>query len=223
VVDASLGGRRGALEATLTPSTRGGFTIRVDSEPRGGWSEGNALRRSAVARRRRSFRIAHELAHTLYYDRDACAQPRRVTPWCPAEEQFCDDFARALLVPPSVVRRMPLTAESAFKLQLRFDVSLEVAARSIAATHPECDVAVWFWERGPRSREALLRQWASVRNGGSLRDLRETKLVAAAMAEGQGIGQAPSPRERRGKREWVPATASARFGQRQLVVVALTC
>lgn len=69
---------------------KGGFSLLLNS----------AL--SPYTRRRSA--IAHELAHTLFYDRSADL-PRRPGDASPLEERFCFDVARQLLVPWVLLER----------------------------------------------------------------------------------------------------------------------
>jgi Zn-dependent peptidase ImmA (M78 family) len=96
-----------------------------------------------LRRHRVRFRVAHELAHTLFYWRRG-DRPQRHLLDSASQERFCDAFSRALLVPPAVVARMPVNARTIMDLQEIFDVSLEVAARSLATAHPGAFVGLWF-------------------------------------------------------------------------------
>jgi Zn-dependent peptidase ImmA (M78 family) len=76
------------------------------------------------------------------------------------QEKFCDEFARALLVPPQVGGAMPETPVSIVNLQRRFDVSLELAARALAASHPAIWVAVFV-----ECAQGATAQWMSTAKG----------------------------------------------------------
>jgi hypothetical protein len=84
----------GGLEATIISNSTHGFEIVCDE-----WLPDQTPDRLR-------FRVAHELAHTLFFDW-ANNPPRRVNGWATAEEErFCDEFAEALLaeskrLPPS--------------------------------------------------------------------------------------------------------------------------
>lgn len=134
-----LGGARRGLQALLVPRDDH-FEVIVDPEPPGGWSQVAAALRAPLATHRVRFRVAHELAHTLFFARDPSSL-RRVAADSDEQEAFCDAFARALLVPPSVASSMTPTADSVLALRRRFDVSLEVAARAISHAHPDTP----FW------------------------------------------------------------------------------
>jgi IrrE N-terminal-like domain len=208
-----------AVEADLRPfQSQDRFHVQVDPTPRRGWAETPASDRDVVARRRFRFRVCHELGHTFFFKRKPGSGPKRLCPWNASEEEWCDEFARALLIPHHAATQSPSTADSPFDLQGKFDVSLEVAARAFAATHPRAEVALWFW----RAREdvvpsSLLRQWASVSGAPSLRRWREGGLVATALADGYAQGSLPDLR--RGRRR-LAATARRDETRRQVVAIA---
>ena len=58
------------------------------------------------------------------------------------QERFCDEFAAELLLPTAAVRSLRPTPDSIVELHRRFDVSLEVAARSMSSAHPR--MACWL-------------------------------------------------------------------------------
>jgi hypothetical protein len=158
VFDAQLSAEEGSQEAMLVPLPNDEFAISVDPTPRGGWDCVRPPLRDELRRHRVRFRIAHEIAHTLFYARSA-GEPRRSVLDSPAQEAFCDEFARALLVPPWVAAALPLTVRAIFDVQRRFDVSLEVAARSMAAAHGR-GAAIALWYR-PSGADYLRLQWSS--------------------------------------------------------------
>jgi IrrE N-terminal-like domain len=143
VREALLSGERGGQEALLTPLEDDRFAIVVDATPRGGWRRVEGGMREDLRRHRIRFRVAHELAHTLFYWRRG-NRPQRHLLDSASQERFCDAFGRALLVPPGVVARMPVNARTIIELQDAFDVSLEVAARSLATAHPQAFIGLWF-------------------------------------------------------------------------------
>lgn len=130
-------------EALLVPAEGNRFGICVDPTPAGGWAQVRPSLRSEIRRHRFRFRVAHEIAHTFFYDR-TMPEPQRTLPPSTEEELFCDEFARSLLLPPAVVRRRAATAASVFSMHRDFDVSVEVAARAIAGACPSLRVAVWY-------------------------------------------------------------------------------
>jgi hypothetical protein len=163
-----LGGDRGGTEGLLIPRDDGCFTVSVDPMPQGGWgSTSERLRRETGAHRTR-FRIAHELAHSFFYDRSPTRPARATAVGRPSEEAFCDEFARALLVPPAAVAQLPPTSDSIMKLHRVYDVSVEVAARSMASDHPARPaVALFFWT--DRDPTALVLQWSNASHRDRLR------------------------------------------------------
>lgn len=163
--ETELSAREGMQEAMLIPLPRNRFAISVDPTPPGGWAQVRPALRESLRRHRLRFRVAHEIAHTIFYAR-AGGEPRRVVRDSPAQEAFCDEFARALLVPPPAAATTPLAPEAVHALQRRFDVSLEVAARSVAAAHgPSAIVVLWY---RPHDENAVRVQWSSPAVDGGL-------------------------------------------------------
>jgi IrrE N-terminal-like domain len=156
----TLSAAAGQQEALLIPMDGNRFGICVDPTPRGGWSRIRPAIRGKLRRHRHRFRVAHEIAHTFFYDRTA-GRPRRLIAGSPEEELFCDEFARALLVPPDAVCRRPVTAASVFSLHRDYAVSVEVAARAIASGHRGTRVALWYEHR----TDGWLLQWANATPG----------------------------------------------------------
>jgi hypothetical protein len=155
---ARLGVPEGGCEAFLIPQSDG-FRIVVDPTPRAGWRGTAPAARKVVARHRRRFRIAHELAHTFFYWREDDREPfRALAHRSDAEELFCDTFARHLLVAPP---RRAATAKGIVALHRRFDVSVELAARAATEVHGS-SIAVWRWDSPDEGRRAALHvQWSS--------------------------------------------------------------
>jgi len=141
-------------EALLVPMSEDRFEIVLD-DSFGGQSEG------ATLRHRRRFRIAHELAHVTFYTRGA-GRPRRALPTgTGAEEDFCDEFARTLLVPTSPAH---VDAQAVVDTQREYDVSIEVAARAVAAS-AGARVALWWWMECEDGGPARVReQWTNSRD-----------------------------------------------------------
>jgi hypothetical protein len=100
--------------------------------------------------------VAHEWGHSFFYARTARGIVRAV-PDSPEQEAFCDEFARALLVPPAVAAAMRPCADSALELQDRFDCSLQVAVRAVADAHP----GVPIWLLVVPEHETAFVQWRS--------------------------------------------------------------
>jgi hypothetical protein len=126
-------------EAMLVPRISGGFEIFVDS----GLSDPHAPER--VRRQRRRFRVAHEIAHSFFYDRSS-TPAKRLLSGSEQEEQFCDAFASALLVPPTAARSLPCAAASVIELQERYDVSAQVAGLALS----QVDGEVWIVGLAPK-------------------------------------------------------------------------
>ena len=79
-------------KSVLMPSRSGGFRIVVSSTTHGRSTGADAVRRNPAVR----LAVAHELAHTLFYDRTVAPPARNLTA-TQAEEEFCDAFARSFL------------------------------------------------------------------------------------------------------------------------------
>jgi hypothetical protein len=172
VLDAGIGGH----EALLVPRVEGGFEILVDPSPK----IDSKQPQQRVWRRRVRFRIAHEIGHSFFYDRK-CRPARRLLANSEAEETFCDAFANALLVPPTVVARLPATPKSIVDLADNFDVSVEAAGRAFVKSKPGMSVLglrpvlkgnaiegfVVLWSAGPSSffvGAPLGSRWARLAN-----------------------------------------------------------
>ena len=136
ITTASLRGAAGGVQATIAPLHGDRFHVVVDPEPLGGWSRFESSVRDDLRRQRYRFRLAHELAHTFFYDRSG-AEPRRRILLTKQEEIFCDHFARGLLLPDEALRGCKLSPRSVIALQQRFDVSLETAVRGVAAVRSD--------------------------------------------------------------------------------------
>ena len=140
---------RGGCRALLQPVT-GGFIAWLDAMPLSG----------DRARRRERFLLAHELGHTLFYE-DSDRPSRRGLPEPDAEEDYCNRFAEALLLPPRAVAKKPLHAKAVFELAREFDVSAETAARALLNNHPRCVGMALGWTTG---RDFAV-QWVGGREG----------------------------------------------------------
>lgn len=217
VVQKQLSAHRN-VEAELRPDAdKDGFQIAVDPTPRRGWDRTPARARARTARHRRRFRIAHELGHTLFFTRRRGYGPRRACPWVATEEDWCDEFARRLLVPSAEARLARPDARVVVELHQRYDVSIEVAARAVAAANRGVCTAVWFWpEDSAPSARTLLRQWCSV-DAPSLRSWRDSGFVRAAMEADVTTGLLPSLHRPSRK---LDASAVLDEQRRQLILVA---
>src|SRR5262249_21394456 len=95
-------------------------------------------------RRRQRFSLAHEIAHTLFYERrEGTLRPRRDAPTGDRLESACHKAAGSLLVPSAVlraaIREMVGFPSARYLLQLiaRFDVSPEVLVRRVHEVFPQ--------------------------------------------------------------------------------------
>jgi len=180
--EATLHAAQGRLEALLFPCAGDRFRVVVDPEPRGGWDRVAPERRAELRRHRLRFRLAHEVGHTLFYDRSA-PRPRPLVGTSPTQEAFCDEFARALLIPPVYAATLAPTAISVVDLHARFDVSVELACRALSQAHRgQLDVTLAV--TGVSSRPTV--QWTSRVDGvgewaAALRALRRRAVQAAGV------------------------------------------
>lgn len=203
------------IEAELRPSrTNDAFTITVDPRPPAGPDRAVSAR---LSRRRRRFRVAHEIGHSLFFERDRARAPRRRVPWREDEERFCDEFARSLLVPPEAAAAAPASPRSAIRLSDRFDVSLEVGVRALDTAHPASFWALLYWHPDdPAAADSLIKQWAS-QGVENLHEWRASDLVAKAISAGsEARGEVGDPI---GGRVPVRAEALADLRRRQVIVV----
>lgn len=190
---AELGGREGGQEAVLVPLDEGRFGVVVDPTPRGGWDRIPPGVRLNLRRHRLRFRVGHELAHTFFYSRRSAGPPRRQLFDSDEQEDFCDRFSRTILVPRREIACMEPTAEGLVKLQRACDVSLEVAARAVAAARSDLNVSIWFEDRD----RMLRRQW-----GGRARRVPD-RFAADELAE-----RVPGAVPLHDRRQWVAVSQS---------------
>jgi hypothetical protein len=142
--------------AMLVP-TRNGFTALVDAEL---WDRAAEVE---AARRHLRFVLAHELAHTLFYEPGS--PPSRPSVPDAAEERFCDGFATFLLVPARAAGEVSLDPTGLRGLAKRFDVSLRVAAWAISRTRPEVSILEFRRSEHPGGgREAMRLRWGASRH-----------------------------------------------------------
>jgi IrrE N-terminal-like domain len=180
--EADLAASAGGCEAVIAPRSSGGFAVLVDVTPRSGWAGLPCSDHVDTARQRFRFRVAHEIGHTLFYEQPKSRTPRRVHPSSPAEEAFCDRFASALLLPDPVVRRCR-TAAQLVRIQRRYDVSLEVAARAWAEVDGRTAAlfhwAVKDWTRiqWTNARVEQTRAWLRLVNRAVHEDGRAREMV----------------------------------------------
>ena len=168
--EARLGVDHGGPEALIFPGPDRRLLIRVDSRPNSPWGTDEEDLRQEIRRHRLRFRVAHEVAHSFFFERGVRGA-RRLRRSSPLEEAFCDHFATSLLVPPTVVARVPPVADSALELHRHYDVSVEVAVRALARAHPEWDMVLGYWrEEEPTGPTNLRLQWASTSLAGCAQD-----------------------------------------------------
>lgn len=170
IADAPLG--REGCEAMLVSSSR---RIVINSDRLA------PIASRDVRRHRWRFRVAHELAHTLFYASDGASLTRLSRPGTASEERFCDDFARCLLVPPPP---SPVDADGLLRLQQRYDVSLELAARSVAASVDAPRVGLWWWQSThDNTTPVLAEQWATDGELSELLGVRPFRTAPASVPD----------------------------------------
>ncbi len=180
----------GGAQGFLVPRANGRFRIEVDPEPPGGWQSVPPALRRPLARHRKRFLIAHELAHMFFYE-DGPAGPQRVVFDSARQEAFCDEFARALLVPGEVAADLPFSPRSAVEIQRRFDVSMEVAVRASVAVHTDKGVAWLLLQRAGKT----LVQWTSADRSLTAQALQALRTLAARACQDDSV-EALAPIER---------------------------
>jgi len=111
----------GTHEALLVPRPDGTFVVLVD--PARGTSDLGPM----IGEHRLRFRVAHEVGHGFFYDR-ARRPPSRLAALSPREETFCNAFAAALLLPPSVAAAWAGSAGELLALRRRYRMSAEAVA-----------------------------------------------------------------------------------------------
>jgi len=178
--------------------------VPVDPTPARGWAGVSVRLRGALARHRRRFLAAHECAHSLFFERTAGQRPERQLPVRATEEEFCDEFARWLLIPPEAARRGPATARAVFALQRRYDVSVQLAARALCEARADRPWVMIAVKEPPSGGGAWRIQWRSAACPPELLDL-------------PGMGEEPVRR----LEHLVPSAADSLFDpvRRQLVAV----
>jgi hypothetical protein len=99
--------------------------------------QGNFDKQRAMARRQR-FTVAHELAHTFYYESDGeVPRPAKGSPRGVRLERLCHHAAGQILVPDRLIKREIQvngeisSGQAIFKLAEAFDVSTEVMVRRL--------------------------------------------------------------------------------------------
>lgn len=198
-------------DALLIPRADGQFSIVVDPIPKAETSLS-----VDIIRHRNRFRIAHEIGHSFFYDR-SFSPPRRLTRPSAEEEEFCDEFASALLVPRHVAKVQTADPRSIFELQKLHDVSVEVAARSVARVSPDITIVGLLWKSHPSTGPGMRVVWSAgprylptgVRLKSTVVD-RAATVGDASAVERLNVG---------GLRGNYRVTASRLHGRKQLVAV----
>ena len=139
--------------ALLVPRTDGFFDVIVDPTPPIHASSPTRTPYASMPTQahRFRFRVAHEIGHSFFYDR-VSRPPRRLLPFSPAEEAFCDEFASALLVPPTDACDYSADTESVFDIHEKFDVSVQAAAYALARAHPDVSIVGLLYYRHFRTQ-----------------------------------------------------------------------
>jgi hypothetical protein len=177
VAKLSLGASKGGAQGFLIPKAEGGFKIAIDPEPRQGWRGIRSEIRDKLERHRMRFLVCHELAHSVFYEKGPVG-PRRLVHGSEQQEAFCDELARALLVPRDAAAALPFHPQSVLTLQHQFDVSMEIALRSSVAAHCAGGVGWLLLQREGEMRV----QWTSAERrltGMVLKALRKLAMRAA--------------------------------------------
>ena len=198
-------------DALLIPRPDGGFSIVVDPIPK------DEDRLSVdINRHRNRFRIAHEIGHSFFYDR-SFSPPCRLVPVSVKEEIFCDEFASALLIPRSIVAEKAVDPASIFELHKQYDVSVEVAARSLSRVSPNTTIIGLLWKSHPKSGEGMRIVWSA----GPRYLPSNARLRSAVVDQAATVGKAVATERLSvgGLRGNFHVSASRRRGRKQLIAV----
>lgn len=172
----------GRHTAMLVPTSRG-FTAAVDSRL---WDR--ALT-AAAARRHVRFVLAHELAHTFFYEPGS--PPSRRSAPDRLEESFCHHFATLLLVPRSAAQAASLEPEGLYALAGRYDVSRQVAAWAIVRGKP--GVSIMMFRRGEHpsrgGADAMRLSWGASQHFLARGESFKSPLAELAPGERGGCSQ----------------------------------
>lgn len=184
VIEREMEAADGGPEAVLLPRPGNRFHVWVDPTPPLGWDRIAPGIRQTVRRQRLRFRVAHEIAHSLFYRRGRGVVPERLLGDGEQQEKFADGFARALLVPTELAREASCTPMGVLEIHRRCDVSLEVALRAFSAVERRRSSLLGHWptDADPMADDPRV-QWASgdiVRQGHEalLRRIRTIAEVA---------------------------------------------
>jgi hypothetical protein len=161
VRDGHLRPEQGGPQAMLIPLHGDAFDVCIDPTPSGGWDGVDEHLRPALRRHRRRFLAAHEYSHSFFFLRSPGSRPRRERPSSPAEEVFCDEFARWLLIPREVAAAVPCKADSVFWLHRHYDVSVQLATRGLVEASDGRSWAMIAIHNGEPAAGKWKVQWAS--------------------------------------------------------------
>ncbi len=140
-----------ALAGLLLPRDTPGFDVLVPVR---------TARSDAVERRRLRFTLAHELAHTFFFDRRSTPH-RRPERWTEREEHFCNALASHLLVPRDVLSDARFSADLALDVRDRYDVSLHAASLAVAESTPGTFIGGVQMKDHPTKGLALRLAWSA--------------------------------------------------------------
>jgi len=104
--------------------------------------------RKDVSKERKNFTLAHEIAHTFFYD--VLTHPRSYSghhDFDPEEEHLCDIGASELLMPSSVFKQdlfsEEITPVTLFRLKKRYQVSFKAAAVKVLGVTNNLACVIW--------------------------------------------------------------------------------
>jgi hypothetical protein len=137
-------------------------------------ADGFAIWLSRDAQDGRSFTIAHELGHQLFYEAGRDGRPRRradLTVRPAVEERVCDYIAANLLMPRDLVdaalgSNVRMGVDTVLGVHRKFAVSVRAAARRVLNDlHPESGALFTRWRRHQQSElgDVLALDWAEGR------------------------------------------------------------
>lgn len=186
---------------TLLVPTRGGYVVAFATDAK-------------LSECEKRVRLAHEIGHTLFYERSGPATvPRRDRPITEDEESFCDAFARHLLLPRASLSSSREGRRGIAALAERHGIPLADAAIQ-TALHRDVPVAVAMWAASGETRGTL--------NVSFSRHL--TALPVAAVLSGGSVERLSSPERvvrprmvvRVGHRTWRAQLPAADGGARPI-------
>ncbi len=199
-------------EALLIPKSSEGFDVIVSP------LAGDFPKDHPTVRHRLRFRIAHEIAHSFFYDRRH-SPAKRMIAGSAAEEEFCDRFASALLVPQRFIQTVEPTAPNVLWLQRSFDVSAQVAGRALALARPEASVVGLLHRANPATNKEV--GWRITWSAGSRFLPNHARISSEVVEQGAATGRAEGPQELNigSAKGRFFVSAAMNKGARQLIVV----